>query len=216
MSKIKLPHASGNSMSIGAPATNPASDLEIKLPATIGTANQVLMNSSTPGTLQFGTACQVSTTTSGTLDTQAYELTGLNDPEMVIINAIAISGSADWDYQIYLGTASAYKTSGYVSGSSYIRDGGTDFDDSSAGFRPNGAFGTAIQVRYSTDILTKAGSGEYNWLSTGYVNNDGTLYNTFGGGYVSLGGALTRIKGQLVGGVFDGNSKLSFQVYKSL
>ena len=54
MSKIKLPHSSGNSMSITAPATNPASDLELKLPATIGTANQVLRNSSTPGTLEFG------------------------------------------------------------------------------------------------------------------------------------------------------------------
>ena len=42
MSKIKLPHASGNSMSIAAPATNPASDLELKLPATIGTAGQYL------------------------------------------------------------------------------------------------------------------------------------------------------------------------------
>ena len=41
-------------MSITAPATNPASDLELKLPATIGTANQVLKNSSTPGTLEFG------------------------------------------------------------------------------------------------------------------------------------------------------------------
>jgi len=54
MSKIKLPHASGNSMSIAAPATNPASDLELKLPATIGTANQYLKNSSTAGTLEFG------------------------------------------------------------------------------------------------------------------------------------------------------------------
>ena len=54
MGAIKFPHASGNSMSIGAPATNPASDLELKLPATIGTAGQVLKNSSTPGTLEFG------------------------------------------------------------------------------------------------------------------------------------------------------------------
>ena len=54
MSKVKLKHASGNSMSIAAPATNPASDLELKLPATIGTAGQVLQNSSTPGTLEFG------------------------------------------------------------------------------------------------------------------------------------------------------------------
>ena len=43
-------------MSIAAPATNPASDLELKLPATIGTAGQVMKNSSTPGTLEFGAA----------------------------------------------------------------------------------------------------------------------------------------------------------------
>ena len=63
MSSIKLPHASGNSMSIAAPATNPASDLTLKLPATIGSANQHLKNSATAGTLEFGSpncshACQ--------------------------------------------------------------------------------------------------------------------------------------------------------------
>ena len=42
MGSLKFPHASGNSMSIAAPATNPASDLELKLPATVGTAGQVL------------------------------------------------------------------------------------------------------------------------------------------------------------------------------
>ena len=40
-------------MSIAAPATNPASDLELKLPATIGTAHQLLRNSGTAGTLEF-------------------------------------------------------------------------------------------------------------------------------------------------------------------
>ena len=54
MGAIKFPHASGNSMSIAAPATNPASDLELKLPATVGLAGQALKNSSTPGTLEFG------------------------------------------------------------------------------------------------------------------------------------------------------------------
>ena len=53
MGSIKFPHASGNSMSIAAPATNPASDLELKLPATIGTAGQALVNSSTAGVLEF-------------------------------------------------------------------------------------------------------------------------------------------------------------------
>jgi len=55
MSKIKLTHTSGNSMSIAAPGTDPGGHLELKLPATIGTANQALTNSSTPGTLAFKT-----------------------------------------------------------------------------------------------------------------------------------------------------------------
>jgi len=42
MSKIKLKHSSGNSMSIAAPQSNPASDLTLTLPATVGTAGQVL------------------------------------------------------------------------------------------------------------------------------------------------------------------------------
>ena len=46
-------------MSVAAPATNPASDLELKLPATLGTAGQVLKNSSTPGTLEFAPAGSV-------------------------------------------------------------------------------------------------------------------------------------------------------------
>ena len=54
MGSIKLPHASGNSMSIAAPATNPASDLELKLPATIGSAGEVVQNSTTAGTLEMG------------------------------------------------------------------------------------------------------------------------------------------------------------------
>ena len=59
MSSIKLKHAPGNSMSIAAPATNPASDLSLKLPATIGIAGQVLKNSSTAGTLEFASSGKI-------------------------------------------------------------------------------------------------------------------------------------------------------------
>jgi hypothetical protein len=71
MSKVKLKHASGNSMSIAAPATNPASDLELKLPATVGTAGQAIKNSSTPGTLEFGGVGKLlnATTSSDTITT---------------------------------------------------------------------------------------------------------------------------------------------------
>tara|TARA_A100001391_G_scaffold106548_1_gene71467 strand:- start:183 stop:788 length:606 start_codon:yes stop_codon:yes gene_type:complete len=54
MSSIKLKHSGGNSMSIEAPATNPASDLALKLPATVGSAGEVLQNSTTAGTLEMG------------------------------------------------------------------------------------------------------------------------------------------------------------------
>ena len=70
MGSLKLPHASGNSMSIAAPATNPASDLELKLPATIGTANQYLKNSGTAGTLEFGGAGKILQVVSSHLTTQ--------------------------------------------------------------------------------------------------------------------------------------------------
>ena len=42
-------------MSIEAPATNPASNLALKLPATIGSANQILKNNGTAGTLEWST-----------------------------------------------------------------------------------------------------------------------------------------------------------------
>ena len=99
MSKIKLPHASGNSMSIAAPATNPASDLELKLPATIGSAGQALVNSSTPGKIEFGTvgkfvSCALvidqksANTNAGTFTSGAHRTRDLNtevfDPDNIV------------------------------------------------------------------------------------------------------------------------------------
>ena len=71
MGSLKLPHASGNSMSIAAPATNPASDLELKLPATIGSANQFVKNSGTAGTLEFSTLVE----DSGVIEVNSPSLT---------------------------------------------------------------------------------------------------------------------------------------------
>lgn len=87
-------------MSIAAPATNPASDLELKLPATIGSAGQALKNSSTPGTLEFGAAGLFSSyaiiedqkahdTHAGTFSQDAWRTRELNtevtDPDGIII-----------------------------------------------------------------------------------------------------------------------------------
>ena len=40
-------------MAIAAPASNPASNLEMKLPSTLGAAGNVIANGTTPGTLEF-------------------------------------------------------------------------------------------------------------------------------------------------------------------
>jgi hypothetical protein len=58
MSSLKLKHSGGNSMSIEAPATNPASNLALKLPATIGSANQFVKNSGTAGTLGWSSVIE--------------------------------------------------------------------------------------------------------------------------------------------------------------
>ena len=72
MSSLKLKHSGGNSMSIEAPATNPASNLALKLPATVGSANQFLKNSGTAGTLGWSSVIEdssgrvlIGTTTEG-------------------------------------------------------------------------------------------------------------------------------------------------------
>tara|TARA_R100000742_G_C4235020_1_gene55798 strand:+ start:49 stop:705 length:657 start_codon:yes stop_codon:yes gene_type:complete len=58
MSKLKLSADSGSgTVALVAPAsTTGNADVELKLPVTVGTAGQVLKNSSTPGTLEFGDA----------------------------------------------------------------------------------------------------------------------------------------------------------------
>jgi len=64
MSKLKLPHASGNSMSIAAPATNPAADRTINLNDNYaGDGSFVTANSA--GNVGISTASPVAQTTSG-------------------------------------------------------------------------------------------------------------------------------------------------------
>ena len=109
MSKIKLPHASGNSMSIAAPATNPASDLELKLPATVGTANQVIANGSTPGTLEFTSAGKILNVSSMTLTSDGNNhinnQTGDAGAETTIVRK-----SASSNFIIYIAT-NVYRSS---------------------------------------------------------------------------------------------------------
>ncbi len=57
MSKIKLPHSSGNSVSISAPQSNPASDRTLYLPSN---ADGTIVTNNSPAT---GSIVQVTNTT---------------------------------------------------------------------------------------------------------------------------------------------------------
>ena len=72
MSKIKLTaDGGGGTVSLQAPAaTTGNNDLTLKLPATVGTAGQVLRNSSTAGTLEFAAAGKIIQTKIGYLTTE--------------------------------------------------------------------------------------------------------------------------------------------------
>ncbi len=115
MSKVKLKHASGNSMAIAAPPTNPASDLELKLPATIGTAGQVLGVDGS-GNLTWTDVPSItesSYTACGTGTTS--EITGVPaSAKEILVYGVDISfGANSAHLRLRLGGAGGYKTSGY-------------------------------------------------------------------------------------------------------
>ena len=116
-------------MSIAAPATNPASNLELKLPATVGGAGQVLRNSSTPGTLEFGTISDtndfklLNTTTSSdtatttvdgyfSSDYDTYRIIGYVSPEAADKFNIRLQTGGSTDGSGSAG--SSYTTANYV------------------------------------------------------------------------------------------------------
>jgi len=105
MSKIKLKHSSGNSMSIEAPANNPASDLSLKLPATVGSAGQVLKNGSTAGTLEFGSNWFFEVRRADNSNQTGYNGSGAAGlTNLVEFNATNYDVGSNWNTSTYLFT----------------------------------------------------------------------------------------------------------------
>ena len=75
MSSIKLKHSGGNSVIIAAPASNPASDVTLKLPQADGSANQVLK---TDGSGQLSFASNLVLNADGTVTQPSIPLIKTN------------------------------------------------------------------------------------------------------------------------------------------
>ena len=197
MGAIKFPHASGNSMSIAAPATNPASDLELKLPATIGTANQVLRNSSTPGTLEFGTITPGTTRT-----TASSAVSSGSETEFTSLDADAywhrllffkVSTDGNIDFRLQAGTSSAYLTSGYKTSSGYLAGGSSNAVDGDTGWiRTDGLTAHADTQTWEINFM-RAGTTN-NWVVRGSATQSSTNYFYWITSNFELSAALSKIK----------------------
>ena len=174
MGSIKLPHASGNSMSIAAPATNPASDLELKLPATVGSNGKVLKvdgssNLGWGGNLPaFAAYTNTQQDFTGSekinLDTEILDSDGCYDHST---NYRFTPTTAGW-YFVYLslviqGTSSntlkGARGSIVKNGSATICQGWGDPNDSYTENRVNGCCSGIVQLNGSSDYIEGFGYG---------------------------------------------------------
>ena len=139
-------------MSIAAPATNPASDLTLKLPATVGTANQYLKNSSTAGTLEFGTISAGTTSTDNYVCKAWCNLSGDSSPPSARasynISSVTDHGSGDYTYNF---------TTAMANGNYICLPSGSTGNDGAYAITNDNAMGTGgVRVTYRTSRTSNA------------------------------------------------------------
>jgi len=172
-------------------------------PAVAG-SNTITLQAAT-ATSAVNTLGTAVTSTSGT----SIDFTGL--PAWVkkitlMLNGVSTSGTSNLLVQI--GYQSPVTTTGYVSGAVAAQNGASSSGaaTSTAGFLATAAINTAAGLATGTVTIVSFGSNA--WVaSTVVVQTDGTR-GTVGGGSVTLGGTLDRIRLTTVNGTdtFDAGS----------
>jgi len=186
---IKLAAASGGSVELV--PTNTASNFTATMPAVTGnvvldSATQTLTNKTIQGgAITSGTAVA---STSGT----SIDFTSIPSwvkRITVMFNGISNSGTANPLIQIGAGSVTS---SGYVANSTYAGNSGTGGASSTAGFILFSS--NASNVVTGHLVITLVGSNL--WVSSHSlgVNTAGTIYCIAGGGAVTLGGTLDRLR----------------------
>jgi len=192
-------------MSIAAPATNPASDLTLTLPTTIGTNGQY-MKVDGSGNLSFGTV------TSGTTRTIANVSTGSGtEVEFTSLDADAywhrllffkVSVDGNVDIRLQAGTSSAYLTSSYKTSSGYLAGGSSTAVDGDTGFiRSDGLTAGADTEVWEINFMRSGTTN--NWIVRGDVTHNSTNYLYWITSNFELSAALSKIKVYPPSGNFD-------------
>jgi len=167
-------------MSIAAPATNPASDLSLKLPATIGSAGQVLKNSSTAGTLEFAGAGKIlqvveTITTAHITKTNGQQITELNrtiTPSSTSSKILLLCdlGCVSADSAADIGVV--FTQGGSLISGSYGASGSTNVSNI-----PGMNFGgTYAQCSFFSYIHSPATTSEQTYGIKAYPNGSRTMY----------------------------------------
>ena len=121
--------------------------------------------------------------------------------KVIIINFEGVSLNGNGDVLVQIGDAAGIETSGYVAGSSRIKDAAVSgVGSSTAAFNIDGeATGNAF---HGSMILTLKDADNFTWASTHSTFASTTRINT-GGGTKSLTAELTQIKLSASAGAFD-------------
>ena len=206
MGSIKLPHASGNSMSIAAPATNPSGDLTLTLPPTIGTNGQYIKVDGS-GNLSFGTitAGVVRTTAnsaySGSSGSIAF--TGLDaDATHHRLLLWEVSSANNEDMRWQAGTDSAYLTSGYKTSCGYLAGGSSTTVDGDTGFIRTDGMTTGTSNKFIDIDFYRCGT-THQWIVRGWGLESSNNFYFWITSNFTLSAALTKINSYVNSGNLD-------------
>jgi hypothetical protein len=215
MSSIKFPHSSGNSMSIAAPASNPASNLTLTLPTTIGSNGQNMkvdgsgnLGWVTPGA-DPNSSLSVTYQTSDISGATNYDLVLPSNCYQVNFKGWNLSTSGSGNPGFYVGVDPS--GTGVLSSSNY-KYSSVKFGNSSAGannFSGSNAIylgdylGSAAGDTYWTHAQFARSGDTDSWtfeiLSTEYESN--VLQMVYG--YVDTSDPITRIRLTPIGTGWD-------------
>ena len=179
------------------------SDVELTLPSGVGTAGQVLQNSATPGTLEFGGPFSRFVLTNQSMVGQAsMNVAVANTANRVVVTTANSSvGGANGAHSLRVRVGGADVTAGYTWNMMYFSTSANTVVQSTTDFK---AVGTAVvNIENTRWVLEHSGGNIWTCHLTGSIDSAGTIYSVSGSGSVSLNGPLDGISMSSTGGAFD-------------
>ena len=199
---VRLSGSTSGYTELSAPAA--AGNNSLTLPTGNGTANQILRNGATAGSLEFTDKIVSGTAVASTSGT-SIDFTGIPSwvkRVTVMFNGVSTNGTSNFLVQLGSGSVT---TTGYIStGNAYNNASGTGGASSTAGFLIYNGI-TAASIQIGTMAVNLFGSNQ--WIQSHNLRFDTNTISS-GAGNVTLSGTLDRVRITTVNGTdtFDAGS----------